>query len=66
MVRTSSLRTFFYDAIQNVSLFKEGIASVYYLFVVGLYACNTSALVSECIYKSGPGVTLNSATHRKV
>ena len=32
----------------------------------GLYARNTFTLVSECFYKSGSGVTLNSVTHRKV
>ena len=40
-----------------------------YFFIMRLnrlYARNTSALVSECFYKSGSGVTPISATHRKV
>ena len=38
----------------------------HWFWIKGLYARNTSALVLECFYKSGSGVSLNSETHRKV
>ena len=44
----------------------HSVRKQHWFWIKGLNARNTSALVLECFYKSGSGVSLNSETHRKV